>query len=422
MLPAPAENLPSASFRPPRWSSLFAAVFLGVLAGLAAWFLLMRLYPVLVVTAAGFALAYLFDPLLDRLEARGWSRGQAVGALAVVILLVLAVAGLIVVPVLAGQVKTVVANWPAYSQEVQDLLSVEHLAPLLESHFPREQLIPYLEEQERNLQDWLATMVLKALGWASGAVVRSATWLGLVLLTLIIALYAAMILDPFRRALSSLFSARGAAALRTVDRKVTYMLSQYLRGVAVTCTGVALANALLLQVVGLFFGTQYSLLLGVYTGVAYMVPWIGMTSAVLLTGLLAYLTASQHVWVAVAVSVGTIVVVNQCFDSLIMPRIVGRKVGLHPLVIILALLAGGKLLGIWGMIIATPMAATLKIILAQWVPVVATVPDVPEDRQPLVLDLGGFLAQTWGTVRNAGQRLEEQLSKPFRGRDEEDPQ
>ncbi len=420
MSPTDADNQPSSPASGPRWGALFTAVFCGVLAGIAAWFLLLRLYPVIVVAAIGFALAYLFDPLLDRLETRGWSRGKAVGAVAVGFVVVLGIAGGLVVPLLVGQVRGVVENWPTYNQEIQELLSVEQITPLLEKYFPREQITPYLEEQQRKAQDWLAAQLPRALGWVSSAVVRSTTGLGYVFITLIVALYAMMVLDPFRRRFEALFSERGAVALATVDRRVTYMLGQYLRGMFLTCVGIIVANALLLQIVGFAFGTQFSLLLGALTGVAYLVPYLGMLTAVVVTGLLAYLTAAHDAWVAVALSVGVILAVNQVFDSLVMPRIVGRKVGLHPLVIILALLAGGTLLGIWGMILATPLAATIKIILAQWVPVVATVPAVPEDKQPLVLDLGGFLASTWSAVRQAGHKLEEHFTSHNREEGEDD--
>ena len=198
------------------------------------------------------------------------------------------------------------------------------------------------------------------------------------------------------------------------------MLGQYLRGMFLTCFGISLTNALLLQVVGFAFGTQFSLLLGALSGVAYLVPYLGMLTAVVVTGLLAYFTAAHHAWLAAGLSIGVILVLNQVFDSLVMPRIVGRKVGLHPLAIVLALLAGGTLLGIWGMILATPLAATIKIILAQWVPVAATVPDVPEEKQPLVLDFGGFVAHTWGTVRSAGHKLEEHLAIRGKDKGEED--
>jgi predicted PurR-regulated permease PerM len=403
-----------------RWTTLFAAVFLGVLAGIAAWFLLLRLFPVLVMAAAGFGLAYVFDPVLDRLEARGWSRGKAVGAVAVGFLVVLGVVLGVLVPLLVGQVQTVITKWPEYSAWFQDRFNVEQVGDLLSRYFPREQITPYLEEQAKTAQDWLAAQLPKALGYVSTAVLRSATVLGYVFITLLISLYAMMVIDPFRRRFAALFSAREAAALRTVDRKVTYMLGQYLRGMLLTCLGIGVTNAILLAVVSLAFGTSFSLLLGALAGVAYLVPYLGMLTAVVVTGLLAYVTSNGS-WPAVVLSVGVILVVNQVYDSLVMPRIVGRKVGLHPLVIVLALLAGGSLLGIWGMILATPLAATIKIILAQWVPVVATVPDVPEEKQPLVLDLGGFMAHTWGAVRSARHKLEEHLTPHGREKEGEEP-
>jgi hypothetical protein len=81
------------------------------------------------------------------------------------------------------------------------------------------------------------------------------------------------------------------------------------------------------------------------------------------------------------------------------------------LAIILALLAGGALGGLWGMILATPLAAVIKIGLAHWVPVIAplapTEGEAPRRRPaPLALDLGAFTAQTWKAIRAAGRELD----------------
>jgi predicted PurR-regulated permease PerM len=395
-----------------RWTALFAAVFLGVLAGIAAWYLLQRLYPVLVMAGVGFALAYLLDPLLHRLEKRGWARGQAVAVVAVGFLVVLAV-GPYIVALLVGQVSTVVHDWQTYQDKVETWVN-SGVVPYLKDRFPNQasQIDAHLATQVQNGQAWLQAHATAALGVVSTALLRSMRLLGYTFVTLFIALWAMMVIDPIRRRFTLLFSEHEAAALRTVDRQVTYMLGQYLRGMFLTCVGIALTDALLLQIPAIIFGTKFSLLLGALAGLAYLVPYVGMATTVVVTGLLAGFTADHSSLAAALMSVVVIIAVNQCFDLLVMPRIVGRKVGLHPLAIVLALLAGGALAGIWGMILATPLAATLKIILAQWVPVVATVPDVPEEKQPLVLDLGGFVAHTWGTVRGAEHKIEEHLPHP----------
>jgi predicted PurR-regulated permease PerM len=395
-----------------RWTALFTAVFLGVLAGIAGWFLLLRLYPVLVMAGVGFALAYLLDPLVHRLEARGWSRGQAVAALAVVFVVVLAI-GPSLVALLVGEAKEVVSDWPQYRAAFQLRIDTQ-LVPWLQHSFPNhaEEITVYLTAQVQRAQAWLTAEVPTAVSLVSTVLFRSARLMGYTFITLFIALWAMLAIDPFRRRLALMVPQQEADAWRTVDRQVSYMLGQYLRGRFLTCVGIALLDALLLQIPALAFGTRFSFLLAALAGIAYLVPYVGMATTVVVTGLLAGFTADHNELLAAGVSVAVIILVNQLFDVLVMPRIVGRKVGLHPLVIVLALLAGGALAGIWGMILATPIAATIKIILAQWVPVVATVPDVPEEKQPLVLDVGGFVAHTWGAVRGVEHKLEEHLTHP----------
>ncbi|HEY3397395.1 MAG TPA: AI-2E family transporter [Armatimonadota bacterium] len=399
----------------PRWGALFSAVFLGVLAGIAGWFLLVKLYPVIVIALTGFAVAYLLDPVLRNLEARGWKRGQGLALLGVVVLLLLGVVGFVVVPQLVGQVSSIATNWSDYSRQMQSLVesNKDSLYSVLARFMPRDQIAAYLDNLVQQAQAWFQAQLPGVLSWLSAAILRSVGAIGVAFITLLIAFYFMLIIDPFRRRFQALFSARDRDELRSIDRQVSYMLGQYLRGMTLTCLCIALTNALLLQVVDVVYGAKYALLLGVLAGVGYLVPYVGMTVVVLTAGTLTYLTAAPDtVWVATLIAVAVPLGVNQVFDTLVMPRIVGRKIGLHPLVIVLALLAGASLLGLWGMILATPIAATIKIILSHWVPVVATVPEVPAEQQPLTLDFDALLDKTWGAVRAAGHKLEEVVAAP----------
>lgn len=398
---------------PYRWSQIFLAVFLGVLAGLAGWQLLVRLWPVLVITFAGFAVAYLLDPLLLRLEAHGWSRAASVSLVATILVGLLVLAGILIIPALLGQISSMATQIPAYVEDLAQLVGpLDQALARLEAEFPALQDTDWLKQQLDQALAWLSGKVPTALQWVTGTLLTSLRAAGTVLLTLFIAFWFMLVLHPFRRGFQALFPERGAAELRSMDREISNMLGQYLRGIALTCLGIALVNSTLLAASGRYFGTQYALLLGAFAAVAYLVPYLGMLTACLLVGLLSYLTALHDAWIAVAVNVGIILVVNQIFDSFIMPRIVGRKVGLHPLAIVLALLAGAALLGVWGMILATPLAAAVKIALAHWVPVIAQpLPEegLPKRRRPapLALDLSRFAAQTWQAVRAAGEHVEQ---------------
>lgn len=398
------------------WSKLFSAVFLGVLAAIAGWLLLVKLYPLLLMILAGFAVAYLFNPLLNRLEQRGWSRPQAVWGLLVVVLAFLAVALLILVPIMINQAQGVAHNWPQYSEHIQQLATPyrQRLETALDRFFPEGQAAAYFEQQRTEIEQWLSQNLAGVFTWVSTRLLHSFAAVGLLALVFVIAFWFMIVINPFRRRLQALFSSDEAAQLRLLDRQVSQMLGQYLRGMAITCLAIAVTNSLLLTIMGLVFGTEYAVILGVMSGVAYLVPWLGMFVTEIAIGVLAYLTADHHALLAVVVMVGAVMIVNQSYDSYVMPKIVGRKVGLHPLVIILALLAGGMLFGLWGMILATPVAATIKIILSQWLPLTAPIPDQPPSRQPLALDLGKSLEGAWHFLSRIRSRGSETGAAPPR--------
>jgi len=140
------------------------------------------------------------------------------------------------------------------------------------------------------------------------------------------------------------------------------MLGRYMRAQFVVSIAIAVAASLILQGWQLVFHTRYALLFGALAGLLSVIPVIGPLVLWVSVGLVAYLTGSPPVWAALA-SVGSLVVLNQVFDSIITPRLMGEAVGVHPLWIIFALMVGGHLLGLVGMLIAVPAAATAQIVL-----------------------------------------------------------
>lgn len=393
-----------------RWSQIFLAVALGVLAALLAWMLLVRLFPVILIAVAGFAIAYLLDPLLVHLQRRGWSRGLAVAAIAFLLLGLLALAGILLVPALVSQITSLASNLPRYTEALIELAgpSAELFADL-EQRFPDFISSEYLEQQFETARDWLTSKIPSVLGFLSTTLLRSFRAAGVAFLTVLVALWFMLAMQPFRQRFEALFSPDEAVELRALDREISLMLGQYLRGMTIVCFLIALATLLLLTITHHLFGTQYSLLIAVFSGLAYLVPYLGMLTTVVLAALLSYLTAAHDPWLAMGLNVAILLTVNQLFDSYLTPRIIGRKVGLHPLAIVLAMLSGGTLFGLWGMVLATPVAAAIKIMLTRWVPVIS--PAAPEEEgapcrpAPLALDLGTFAAQTWKALRDAGREI-----------------
>ncbi len=151
--------------------------------------------------------------------------------------------------------------------------------------------------------------------------------------------------------------------LSELTREVGQLVGRYVRGYIVLCFAVGAAETFFLLICRWLFGIDYVLAVGIFGGATYAIPYFGALLTTLIGGLVAYTTAQhQQILCAVIVAIG-LTVINQAFDWLIMPRVVGRQVGLHPLTVLFAVMAGGTMFGIWGMLLAVPIAGAVKLAL-----------------------------------------------------------
>ncbi|MGD8239868.1 MAG: AI-2E family transporter, partial [Armatimonadota bacterium] len=192
----------------------------------------------------------------------------------------------------------------------------------------------------------VSRVVPTALRKVGSFLLGSLSSLLVVVLVPIIAFHFLKEFDPFRAAVVRLVPERRRDDFRAITRQVNAMLGSYLRGLTAVCVLVAIASTAMLYVLSLLFGMEYALVIGLVTGLTYAVPYIGATLAAVAAGVFGYATADHHALLCGGLAVGLQIVINQIFDSIIMPRIVGHKVGMHPLLVIFALMAGFELWGI----------------------------------------------------------------------------
>ena len=147
----------------------------------------------------------------------------------------------------------------------------------------------------------------------------------------------------------------------TLMQEINSTLSGFIRGQASVCAILAMYYATALSLVGLDMGA----LIGIMTGVLIFIPYIGSGIGRILSilfGLLQGLTTAQWIWL------GAIFLVGQIAESYFLtPYLVGKRVGLHPVWIIFALLAGGMLAGPLGILVAVPVAAVLGVLIRRFV-------------------------------------------------------
>jgi len=358
------------------WVSAFCIG--GALAALVC-FIVYRLNAILVPFIAGFVVAYIFDPLLDKLEDRGWSRKRAVWTVMGALLSALALALVLLVPRVVGEASDAWQNRELYRERAETFYgnTSERAVEFLGNYVPESKVpeyIDYIDDQFQVALTWADENKATFLTWLGSATLQALGMVVLLALGTLVAFHFMMIIDPLRESAKGLFlsESQGQDVDETVTR-VNRMLGAYVRGMVGVSIAVAIVTTLGLWGVSLGFGTRYSLILGLLAGVTYAVPWVGQIVSAGAAGFFALVTADHHAAIAAIVAVIVVVVVNQIFDNAVMPRIVGESVGLHPLVVLFAIMAGYTLWGLVGMIVAVPVAAIIRIGLRRWIPI------LPED-------------------------------------------
>lgn len=309
--------------------------------------------PILTPFLAGALLAYIFDPLVDRLEAHGWSRVS--GTVAVIMLAGLAVLGLILIalPLFQGQFAELSQRLPA----TLDLLQTRFL-PWLQQTFgiaidpDLGALRTWLTEQAtENSANWLPTLQTGALA-VLGVAVN-------LLLIPVVMFYLLKDWDVMVARVAALVPRDWMGTVTRVARAMDAVVGEFMRGQLAVMTILALYHGIALWAMGL----DYALPIGILTGLLSFVPFLGIglgLTLALLVALLQFADWSGVAWVA------GIFMVGQLVESyVITPRIVGERVGLHPVAVIFALAAFGQLFGFVGVLLAVPLAAVLLVALRE---------------------------------------------------------
>ncbi|WP_066096840.1 AI-2E family transporter [Xanthomonas massiliensis] len=327
------------------------------LAGLALW-VVGLLAPILTPFVLSLLLGWLGDPLVDRMEARGRSRNTAVILVFVLMTLLLVLALLILVPMIEQQVVTLLNALP----QAHDWL-IGTALPWMEQRTGL-QLSMWLDPER--LFDWLRSHWQQAGGVATtlfGYVSRSGftmlAWVVNLALVPILTFYFLRDWDTLVERVASLIPRAYIGTASQLARESNEVLGAFMRGQFLVMIALGAIYAIGLSVSGLNLG----LLIGLVAGLISFIPYLGATTGIVLAVLAALVQArgfDLQLMAGVAITFGA----GQLLESYVLtPRIVGDKIGLHPVAVIFAVMAGGQLFGFLGMLLALPVAAVANVLL-----------------------------------------------------------
>ncbi|MBB4125690.1 putative PurR-regulated permease PerM [Xanthomonas translucens] len=330
----------------------WAAVIVGVL-----WVIAL-LAPILTPFVLALLLGWLGDPLVDRLERAGRSRNMAVTLVFVLMLLLLVLALLILVPMLERQIVTFIDVLPQardwftgtaipWAEQKTGLQLMAWLDP--------ERLIEWIRGHWQQAGGVAATF----FGYLSRSGFAMVTWVVNLVLLPILTFYFLRDWDILVERVAATIPRNHVATVGRLARQSNDVLGAFIRGQFLVMLALGVIYAGGLSLVGLNLG----LLIGIVAGLISFIPYLGATTGILLA-VLAALVQAKGFDLQLLILVGVVFTVGQLLESYVLtPRIVGDKIGLHPVAVIFAVMAGGQLFGFLGMLLALPVAAVANVLL-----------------------------------------------------------
>ena len=330
-----------------RWFWLIAAL---VSAGL-----LYLLAPILLPFIAGALLAYLGDPIVDRLESWKISRTLSVVLVFLVILMIIIPVVLILIPLLESQIKLLIAKTPGYIDWV-----MVNLEPTLQETFgvnipslEIEQIKSTFSEQFSNVGGFFKGLFSTVK--QSGFLVAS--WAANLFLIPVITFYLLRDWDHLVDYIHDLLPRDIEPTVSMLSKQSDEVLGAFLRGQMLVMLALGTIYTIGLKLVGL----EFSLLIGMLAGLLSFIPYMGLIVGIVVAGIAVLLQTQDPtnlLWV------GAVFVFAQMIEGTVLtPLLVGDRIGLHPVAVIFAVLAGGQLFGFFGILLALPVFAVIAVVM-----------------------------------------------------------
>ena len=318
-------------------------------------YLIWLLAPVLMPFAVAAMLAYLGDPLVDRLERVGLNRAWAATIVFVVLLVAVIGVLLLLVPLVVRQIENLVDNLPRYGAWAQNvawpwLQGRLHLDP---HTFDSDRLLEAIKSHLGSIGDVAGTV----LGKVSRSGVGIAMWLTNLVLIPVVAFYLLRDWDRLVGMIDRMLPRSVQPTIAHLARESDRILGAFVRGQMLVMLALGVFYGAGLGLVGLAVGP----LIGMVAGLLSFVPYLGF-----IIGFVAAMIAAlvQYGDWTHLLLVGGVFLVGQLLEGYVLvPKLVGDKIGLHPVAVIFAVLAGGYLFGFLGVLLALPAASVIMVLL-----------------------------------------------------------
>ena len=309
---------------------------------------------ILLPFVVGMLAAYFLDPAVKKLLSCKLSRAKSAGFITILFFIIVGTLFTILSPIIVHQLSAMLKEIPAYLGKLESQYG-NNIRHYISSLTPEQE--DAIKETAGNFSGSLAHFLANAASdfFASGLALLNIV--SLIFITPIVVFYLLrdweIVIGTFDKLLPREYSHTIKQQLNIIDQT----LSGFIRGQTNVCLIMASYYSIILSIIGLNFGAG----LGILTGALLFIPFVGFASCFSLSMIIGFFQfgLSAHL-LAIAV---TYLVGMLMETSLITPRLVGSKVGLHPLWIIFGMLSGGALFGLVGVLISVPVTAVAGVLV-----------------------------------------------------------
>lgn len=310
------------------------------------------LSPILMPFLVAAGLAYLGDPIVDRLEDRGLSRTAGVCAVFAVLTVLGLVILLLIFPLLQDQLLTLFRRIPDYlawiESKIFPLLGIESAG---KAAFDVEAIRALVKQHWIQAGGMLSGM-FGSIGRSGSAVML---WVSNLLLIPVVSFYLLRDWDVLVERVANLIPRRQLPVVTQLAKETDEVMGAFLRGQLSVMAALSVIYSVGLSIIGL----DFALLIGLGAGLVSFVPYLGFVVGFISAGAAMFLQTQELLpllWVLLVFGVG------QLLESMLLtPLLVGDRIGLHPVAVIFAIMAGGQLFGFVGILVALPAAAALAV-------------------------------------------------------------
>jgi len=332
-------------------SKIFSKELLFLLLFFLTLFIIFHLSNTLIPFFIGIFIAYLLDPIVDWLDSKKLGRGFSTTITLFFFTIIIFFISFLILPILVIQIKDFLTDFPNVISDLNKKLQ------LLIEYLHQKFLLKSVSGDLNKILPNLANLITSFLGNLLTSSLAIFNIISILLVTPIVSWYFLKDWDKITLKISEILPDKYKEIVIFYTKNFNNIFDSYLRGQILVSTSLSILYFIAFSMLGL----DYSLFVAIFAGFFSFIPFLGIIISFFVTSILCYL---QFVELYFLLYVSIIFFCGQLLESnFLTPRFIGKKLGLHPLIVLLAIFVFGSLFGILGIIFSTPIVASLGLVL-----------------------------------------------------------